>query len=83
MPSPSSKSRQDNRFQPFDKRARSTLQKSIQVQEVLSDNRVLATFPTGEQVLRLGGQRKCLPCLIAKKGAVFPLLTSFLTVVSR
>ena len=81
MPSPKSKPREDNKFQPLFTRAQSTLQKDAEIQETRHDSRLLVTLPAGEKVLRLGGQRKCLPCLTAKKGAVLPVLNFFLTVV--
>jgi hypothetical protein len=81
MPTPNSKPKKDNKFQPPFTRAHSTLQKDAEIQEALPDRRLLVTLPAGEKVLRLGGQLKCLPCLIAKKGAVLPVLNFFLTVV--
>ena len=68
MPAQTSDRKEDNRFQPFRSR-HLTSETNVERQETLSDGTELVTFSTGEQVLRKG-QRKCIPCLISKKGPV-------------
>jgi hypothetical protein len=84
MPPPNSNLGEAKRYQPYHlTKPPSNLQADDEVQEVLNNNTMPVTSPSGEQVLQLRGKLKCIPCFIGKKGAVLPGSKIFLTLVRR